>query len=294
METRQLEYFVAVAEELNFTRAAAGLFAVQSTVSAGIRSLESELGVPLFERTHRRVALTPEGERLLPEARAAIEAIDRVRTAVSSDPRGIRGRIRVGIFTNLSFLKLPDLFAEFRRRYPLVDVQLTASPSGSTGLADDVRHGRLDLAFMGLPRTDLAALDVVELTHSPVVAVVPAVHRLAHASRVSLADLADEQFVDSPAGFGNRIAAERAFALAGLHRSVTTVVASLSDIPQFVAGGLGVAVVPLNMFSPAEGAVQIPLDQEIIWTLSIASRMAPSPAAAALRALIIDRLAEPA
>ena len=83
METRRLEYFVAVAEELSFTRAAARVFAVQSSVSAGVRALEVELGARLFERTKRSVALTSQGEALLPRARAVLDAVDEARAAVT-------------------------------------------------------------------------------------------------------------------------------------------------------------------------------------------------------------------
>ncbi|MGW6227967.1 LysR family transcriptional regulator, partial [Cellulosimicrobium cellulans] len=98
METRQLEYFVAVAEELSFTRAAARVFAVQSSVSAGVRALEAELGARLFERTKRSVALTSQGEALLPRARAVLDAVDEARAAVAPGPHLVRGTVRLGVF----------------------------------------------------------------------------------------------------------------------------------------------------------------------------------------------------
>ena len=96
MDDRQLAAFVAVAEELHFTRAAARLFVVQSTLSASIRALEQELGSALFERSTRRVALTAVGEALLPEARRAIDGLDRMRSLAAEDAAGLRGRVRVG------------------------------------------------------------------------------------------------------------------------------------------------------------------------------------------------------
>ncbi|HEV7977560.1 LysR family transcriptional regulator [Amycolatopsis sp.] len=290
MDTRQLEYFVAVAEELNFTRAARRLFAVQSTVSAGIRSLEHELGAALFERSSKRVELTSAGVALLPEAHAAIEAIDRVRGAVTLTKRGIRGRLRVGIFTHLDFVDLPALFGEFHERYPLVDLQLGASPSGSTGLADNVRRGRIDVAFMGLPAQDLAGFRVLELASSAFVAVLPAAHPLAGKESVSLAELAGELWVDAPEGFGNRIAVERAFAAAGLGRTVKAEVADLGEVPRFVRAGLGVAVLPLITYRPTPGIVLLPLDDGIGWMLSAISRPKPSPAIAALLELLAERM----
>jgi len=290
METRQLEYFVAVAEELSFTRAAARMFAVQSTVSAGIRALEADVGAPLFLRSTKSVALTPAGEVLLPEARLALEAVDRVRSAAAASTAGIRGRLRVGIFTNIGFVDLPALFGEFHASHPLVDLQLGASASGSTGLADDVRRGRVDVAFMGLPARDLAGLDVLVLANTRFVAVLPQGHPLAARDGVTMHDLAQERFVDSPEGFGNRVVIERAFAEAGITRAVSAVVSDLGEIPRFVAADLGVAVVPELGLAPPAGTVAVPLvDPVVEWSLSVASRANPSPAVAALLGLLAAR-----
>ena len=289
MDTRQLEYFVAVAEELNFTRAAARMFAVQSTVSAGIRALEQDLGTRLFVRSTKSVALSPAGELLLPEARLALEAIDRVRSASSST--GIRGRLRVGIFTNIGFVDLPGLFGEFHKLHPLVDLQLGASAAGSTGLADDVRRGRVDVAFMGLPLNDLAGLDVLTLAETRFVAVLPLGHPLSGRKSLTLRDLGDEKFVDTPAGFGNRVVIDRAFAEAGIARVVGTVVGDLTEVPRFVAADLGIAVVPqLSLVTPP-GTVAVRLvDPVVDWQLSVISRPNPSPAVSALLGLFAARV----
>ncbi len=289
METRQLEYFVAVAEELSFSHAAERLFAVQSTVSAGIASLERELDATLFDRSTRRVALTDAGEALLPQARAAIEAIDRVRSAVGR-AGGIRGRLRVGIFSALDFADLPGLLRDYRAQNPLVDLQLIASPTGSTGLGDDVRRGRIDVAFMGLPLHELADFAVLPLARSEFVAVLPAAHPLAARTTVRLDELAGEPWVDAPEGFGNRVALERALAAARLSRSVTVQVSDLSDVPRFVAAGLGVAALPRLTFRPTAGVAVVPLVRPAIeWTFSAVSRPQPSPAVGALLELLRER-----
>ena len=290
METRQLEYFVAVAEELNFTRAAARMFAVQSTVSAGIRALESDLGAPLFVRSTKSVVLSPAGEELLPEARRALEAIDRVRSAVAGTTAGLRGRLRVGIFTNIGVVDLPGLFGALHELHPLVDLQLGASASGSTGFADDVRRGRLDVAFMGLPTADLAGLAVLELVTTTFVVVLPTDHPLAARPSVALRDLEHERFIDTPPGFGNRVVIERAFAEARITRSVSAEVSDLAEVPRFVAAHLGVGVVPLAGLVAVEGTVALPLvDPEVAWQLSVISRPNPSPAVEALLALLARR-----
>ena len=285
MDTRQLDYFVAVAEELNFTRAAQRMFAVQSTVSAGIRALERDLGTELFVRSTKAVSLTPAGAVVLPEARRALEAIDRVRSAAAQSAAGIRGRLRVGIFTNIDSLDLPGLFGEFHAAHPLVDLQLGASVSGSTGLAEDVRRGRVDVAFMGLPDRDLAGLAVLPLATTTFVAVLPDGHPLAGRDSLTLRDLADSRFIDTPAGFGNRVVIERAFAEAGVARTVATQVSDLAEVPRFVAADLGIGVVPLMTLRLSPGTVAVPIARpEVLWQLSVISRPSPSPAVAALLA----------
>lgn len=291
METRQLEYFVAVAEELSFTHAATRVFAVQSSVSAGVRALEADLGARLFERTRRSVALTAEGEALLPRARAVLDAVAEARAAVAPGPHLVRGPVRLGVFTNLGFLGLPGVLARFRDRHPAVELSLTPSPAGSTGHGEDVRRGLIDVAFTGLDPADHPGLRYTALTTSSFVAVLPAGHRLADAASVAPADLADEPVVTTPRGFGNRVVAERAFARAGVPPRADTEVADVGDLPPFVAAGFGVAVVPADMYEPADGAVAVPLAVEDAWRLGLVTRARPSAAAAALVAELARALA---
>ena len=289
MDTRQLEYLVAVAEELNFTRAAERLFAAQSTVSAGIRALERELGAPLFDRDPHGVRLTAAGEAVLREARGAVDAVDRMRDAARGDGE-LRGAVRVGIFTNLSTIDLPSIMGEFHRRHPLVDLRLGPSPSGSTGLAEDVRQGRIDVAFVGLPDRQPGLLER-ELAVSPFVALLAASHPLADRAEVSLTELADEQWVDARAGFGNRVTLDRELAALGIVRRVPTELSDLGEIPRFVAARLGVAALPALTVIPAEGAVAVPLRERIEWRLGMVARPRPSAAATALLELVSERFA---
>jgi len=295
VDTRQLEYFVAVADELNFTRAADRVFAAQSTVSAGVRSLERELGGALFERDRHRVRLTSLGRQVLDAARTTLEATERMRLLADSSG-GLRGEVRVGIFTNLTTIDLPGIMGEFHARHPLVDLRLGPSPSGSTGLARDVRLGRIDVAFLGLPGRvpDLLYRD---LAISPFVAVLPEAHPLAGADAVSVTDLAADRWVDAREGFGNRVTLDRALDTLGVARRVSTELSDLGEIPRFVAARLGVAVMPQLTVLPAAGAVVVPLVERIDWVLSAVSRTRPSAAAAAMLELLGERfgpLAQPA
>lgn len=269
METRLLEYFVVVADETNVTRAASRLHVAQSTVSAGLRSLEGELGVALLERTTKSVRLLPAGEVLLPLARALVDDVEALRRAAGQSRQGLRGRVRIGTFAGLTVLDLPGMLGRFRREHPLVDIQLISSPGGSTGLADDLVHGRLDLALLALPApTELDAWAVAEF---PFVALVPDGHPLAGRSSVRLTDLADEQWVDVLPGYGNRVQIDRAFAERGLNRRVAAEVADLPSLAPWVAAGFGVAVVPDVIEAP--GCTVLPLGETLPpWVVSLAVR----------------------
>ncbi|MEU9477487.1 LysR substrate-binding domain-containing protein [Streptomyces sp. NPDC048191] len=181
MELRQLSYFVAVAEELHFGRAAERLHIVQSAVSQQIQRLERELGAELFDRSPRRVRLTGAGERLLPEARAVLTAAEKARAVVAA-PAGLR----LGTSTGLG-AHLDRVLAAFAERAPEVAVELFSLPAGER--LDRVAAGRLDAAFVRAvePRPGVR---VLPLWADPLVAALPAAHPLAARDEVDLADLA--------------------------------------------------------------------------------------------------------
>ncbi|MCC5473652.1 LysR family transcriptional regulator [Streptomyces sp. NPDC059680] len=181
MELRQLSYFVAVAEELHFGRAAERLHIVQSAVSQQIQRLERELGAELFDRSPRRVRLTGAGERLLPEARAVLAAAEKARASVAA-PAGLR----LGTSTGLG-AHLDRVLAAFAERAPEVPVELVSLPAGER-LAR-VAAGRLDAAFVRSAQPP-AGVRVVPLWPDPLVAAVPATHPLARQAEIGLADLA--------------------------------------------------------------------------------------------------------
>lgn len=280
METRQFEYFVTVAEELSFTKAAQRLHAVQSTVSAAIKSLEAELGTTLFDRSTRTVALSAAGEAFLPEAKAALAAVDRAVSVVQETSAGLRGSIRIGTLSSLPSPDLPALLGVFHRQYPLVDIHVRLSIAGSTGMADDLRHGRLDLALLGLPESELTGLDTRLAETRPFVVLLPDAHPLAHKRRIHLRDLAGERFVDGPAGFGSRISIDRAFEALGRPRRIGFEVSDLRIVPDFVRAGLGVAVIP-DWGYTAPGTVVRPLTgTDLLFRLTIATPAGNRPSRA--------------
>lgn len=269
MDTRLLEYFVTVADELSVTRAAGRLSAAQSTVSAGLKSLERELGVVLFVRTTKQVQLSSAGAVLLPTAREIVDGVQAFRSLAVESGAGLRGRVRVGTFAALPFFNLPDVVARFRARYPQVDIQLLASRAGTTGLVDDLLRARLDIAFTALPVPE--SLQVWPLAQYPFVALVQKGHRLARRSSVSLAELGPLDWVDVLPGYGNRVQIERSLSRLGIHRHVTAELAELPSVPSYVASGLGVAIVPDVIDTSACARLSIS-DQLPPWTLSLAGR----------------------
>lgn len=294
MDTRHLEFFVAVADELSFTRAADRVQAVQSTVSAGIGALERQTGARLFERSTRQVSLTPAGRELLPRARAALEAVAEMYHLGALADGQVRGRLRVGLLTNLESLELPTLFGRFHRHHPGVELVMRTSPRGSTGLVDDVRRSRVDVAFCGLAVADLVGVHHLLLRRQPFVAVLPDGHPHAGDAVVSFADLLDDDFVEMPTGFGTRTVADDWLRAAGMRRRVTIEVPDLSTVPAYVAAGLGVAVVPVQTVAGAPGVTAVPLAEPLVWELSVIARLqARSPAVDALLRELARRLPPP-
>lgn len=275
METRLLEQFVAVADEGTVTRAAERLWAAQSTVSAGIASLERSFGVRLFDRTGRQLVLTTAGEDLLPHARAVLQSLDRMQDLATATDAELRGRVRLGIFTSMDVVDLIGVLRTFRERHPLVGVELMTSPSGTTGLVQDLASGRLDLAYCGLPVVP-AGITVEPLREMPFRAFVAMDHRFAGRTSVSLAELADEPFIDTAHGFGNRVILDQALERLGIRRRI---VAEMNDMPavvRFATAGLGVGVVP-DSGVPHDG-VAIDLEDEVDpLRVGLAMRTTPAP-----------------
>jgi DNA-binding transcriptional LysR family regulator len=151
--------------EQNFTRAAARLHVAQPGISAQIRQLERELGQPLLDRSGRMTTLTEAGKAVLPFARAALDAVAGAREAVDELSGLLRGRVAVGMVVQCAALDLPDLLAGFHRRYPAIEI--TLAEDNSDRLADGVRDGGYDLAFIGVDMDDPPglALQVIAAAH---------------------------------------------------------------------------------------------------------------------------------
>ncbi|WP_067139416.1 LysR family transcriptional regulator [Microtetraspora malaysiensis] len=242
MELQQLRYVIAVAETNNFTRAAERCRVVQSALSHQIAGLERELGARLFERTSRRVRLTPAGEAFLPAARECLEAADRARAEVAAASGEVRGRLAVGAIPTVTAVNLPVALRDYRRRYPRV--QITLASAGSEDLIERVRRGDVDVAFLGLPpRAEPKGVQSRRLGGGELVAVVTQDHHLTE-NEVDLRSLADEPFIDFRVGAAGRAQSDEAFAAAGVQREVPFEVSSAEFMVDLVRQGLGVGMLP--------------------------------------------------
>ncbi|WP_414672447.1 LysR family transcriptional regulator [Lentzea sp.] len=242
MEFRQLEYFLAVAEECHFTRAAKRVHVAQSGLSASIRALEVELGAPLFLRTTRQVELTEAGRALLPEARRALNSVESAKDAVAAVQGLLRGTLSVGSLQCLHVVHLPAVLARFHEIHP--GVELRMRQSGNAELVEDVRAGRLDLAFVTRQPKIADDLRVSTVAGEPLVLACAPGSPFASRESVALTELAGQSFVDFNPDWGTRDEADRALATAGVERRVAVEVNDVHSLLDFVAFGLGVALVP--------------------------------------------------
>jgi DNA-binding transcriptional LysR family regulator len=284
MEIRQLEHFVAVAEEESFTRAARRLSYVQSALSVSIQSLERELGVRLFDRTTHRVSLTDAGEALLPSARHSLASVEQTLDVAAALKGVLRGTLRVGIMQSFAFLDIPDLLGRFHHQHPDVEIQVRPSAGGSMALVEELKHGGLDIAFVSLMETP-AGLATTELGVEDLQLVGRPELLPARRARIGLSALADAAFVDFPAGWGIRVAVDQAFAAAGLNRRVTIEVADVDTCLELIGAGLGVALLPRSLWHRDDRLQTRRLASPLSWRVVMA---VPSdrPARAAARAFV--------
>ena len=292
MELRHLEYFVAVAEELSFTRASRRLHVVQSGVSSAIQGLERELGAALFDRDRHRVTLTEAGRALLPEARATLAAAQAAADAVAEATAGLRGTLSIGTMISTGPVGLPVVLGRFHEQHPGVLVKLRVMPGGSADLAREVISGGLDLALLSLPGEAPAGLAVRPLAQEPLALICAAKHPLASVESVPLETLAEEAFIDFPVGWGTRAVVDRAFAAAGIDRQVSFEVADYATAAGLVGNGLGVAFVPTSAAaSPGQaGIARVRVDAPLDWRILVATA-ATRRASAAARAFLAELLA---
>lgn len=262
MELRHLRYFIAVADELNFTRAAQHLGISQPALSSQIKQLESELGAPLFRRAARSVELTDSGKLMLEEARIILAEVERAKTGVARRARGETGTINIGSAGATYFHPLiPTIIREFRKEHP--GVVLTPEESNTSMLVARLRAGAIDLAFLRPPISDTDGLKFELLVKEPILMVLPAAHRLARAKSAPLSALAQEPIILFTRAINPPVydAILAAFARAGFNPHLAQEAPQVPSAIPMVAAGLGVTLVPESMSRLRhDGVVFVPVE----------------------------------
>lgn len=254
MELRHLRYFLAVAEELHFGRAAKKLRISQPPLSAQIQSLEHELGVQLFTRSTRRVALTAAGTNLRDRTRTVLSDLDRAIEETKDIGAGASGVVRVGFISSASYTAIPRAVSLFRRRHPKVRLELDPLTSGEQ--LDALAAGRLDVGLIRGAVDATHGLRALHLFSENLVALVPATYELAASDVVSPVQLARENMILFPQRLMPGFVAQ----VLGIFKDLDTLPREIQQavhqetVVNLVAAGVGVAVLPesVSKFCPEE------------------------------------------
>ena len=282
MDTRRLEYFTVIAEELSFSRAAARLGVAQSTLSAGLRTLEQELGGKLVRRIGRRVELSAAGIAALPSALSVLHAVEEAGAAVAEVESGSRGQVRVAVASGIVTPELPALLGRFASARPEVVIETSAVVDASAAF-DGLRRGSIDIAIAPLFGAAPAGLTTVPIVRDRLQVVVPEGH--ATACGAFTADrLVAASFVEMGRDDPIRTAVDRLMGRAGIVRSVVAEVGGTGDLLDLVRAGLGVAILPSSRIPARTGLAAVPLAMEDSeWIVVVARSAGPTSCPAARR-----------
>jgi DNA-binding transcriptional LysR family regulator len=245
MELRHLYYFVAVAEELHFGRAAQRLRIAQPPLSQQIQKLEEELGVQLFRRTKRRVELTEAGQVFLQEARQALAQVEQAVTAARRAGRGEIGRLAVGFVGSASYEILPTMIRRFHECFP--DVELVLREATTSQQIRALHEGRIHVGLLRPPVSG-DALVIESFLVEPLIAALPETHALAGQPAVSLQELAHERYITFPRHLGPGLYDQiiSVCQQAGFSPEITQEAVQMQTILGLVATGIGVALIPAS------------------------------------------------
>lgn len=246
IELTHLRYFVVVAEELHFGRAAARLAISQPPLTQQIQRLEQRLGFALFERSTRRTVLTPAGAVLLPKARAVLEDVDRALEATGRAGRGESGELAVGTPPSVMLAGLPRVIRWFRRALP--EVELRLREMSTSAVAEALERGTADIGFLRCPAAPDGLRELLRFSE-PVAAILPPRHRLARSGRLRLSQLSGEPFVFFPRRLGTAFHDELLdhCRTAGFEPRVVQEATQWSTVVALVEAGLGVTIGPASV-----------------------------------------------
>ena len=267
MELRHLRYFVGIAEAESFSRAAARLHVTQPALSRQIRDLEAELGVRLFDRSTRRVRLTPEGEEVLRRSRDALVAVDALRDRARSLGGGRAGILTVGATPQVMESVLSGFLTRYGRAHPDIDVQLVEH--GAVRILRLVEEGHIQVGLAVHPVR--APLHARVLFPARILAVISASSGLARKRTVQLGDLASQRLLLLQGSFATRQILDGAFQAARIHPHVALESGDPHSLLTLAEAGHGVAVVPSTVLLPRDGVRIAPIVDENVslgfWTV---------------------------
>lgn len=280
MDLRQLRYFLAVAEELHFGRAAERLHITQPPLTVAIRQLERELGAALFDRTTRRVTMTPAGVAFRQRVQAAVAELEEAAADVVNVAAGLSGKLQIGFVSSASYTVVPEAIREFRLRLPRVDLALNPLTSGEQ--VEQILDGHLDVGVIRDPGIIPGlALDLIQ--SEALLAVLPEGHPLATNQEISPNQLRDEPMILFPyqlmPGFVTRVTA--LFHDEGIAPKVAHRIVHQETVLGLVAAGLGISVLPESVRRfQMPGVITLPMAGRPTTDLYSAHTGTPSPAAA--------------
>ena len=273
MELRHLRYFIAVAEELHFGRAALRLGMSQPPLSQQVKLLEEEIGVVLFKRTKRQVLLTPAGEVFLRETRKTLAQAKHTIQAAQRAARGEIGQLSVGFVSSAVYGKVPSIFSLMRNRYP--GVSLLLQDLTSEEQVEALKGNRIDVGLVRPPVVDAESLTMRVIWQEALMVALPEGNPLTRKAAIAIEDLAEELFIQIPRhvapGFYDQCI--RICARAGFSPKIVQEARTTPTIVSLIAGGMGVAILPASLLSlQRSGVVYRPFkapapttDMAVIW-----------------------------
>ncbi|TDW37203.1 DNA-binding transcriptional LysR family regulator [Rhizobium azibense] len=262
MELRHIRYFLAVAEEGNFTRAAVKLGIGQPPLSQQILDLEAEIGAALFHRVPHGAELTAAGEAFLGEAKASLASAEKAKLAAQRADRGETGKLALGFTASSAFNPVVSAtIRRFRAQWP--DVRLSLTEMNTLALMEKLNRGELDATFMRPSLDDPPGVRLKRLDDEPMVVALPANHPLSKHERLSLALLSNEPFILFPRLVGLSLFDDVVLACrkAGFELTVTQEAPQISSVVNLVAAELGVSIVPASIAQiRLDGVAYRPID----------------------------------
>lgn len=289
MEVRQLRYFLALAGELSFTKAAARANVAQPALSRQIRKLEDELGTALVDRTSRRVQLTAGGHRFVAHATLILDNIENARAEILQITDLSTGRLAIGATQTPGPLNVARLLLDFHALYP--GIELAVREELSVAIAGRVRADELDLGLVAeIPESERHGLELRQIASEPLVVALPPGHQLSTHSEVDFSALRGDSFIVFPEGATIRATFDRLASWHGMDPHIAFVTTDTDRMRELVGLGLGVSLLPASDarrpgHEHASAGIR---DEAVIYTLYLATRRGrrQSPAAKAMIALL--------